>query len=188
MKRKAIHVMAGLLLMTNAALAAPTYVETVDVYQVLQSSSTPLSHSWNHTYDGSADPIAWATLTIVAEGVDGPDTDGSPDGEDDEVYFEGHFLGYLTQQDFYNPGFDIQQGAGALGPPQTALTTSVFNLDPSWISPLMTATVTVEAGNWIMEVETSTLTVASVPAPGALLLGGIGTALVGWMRRHRQAL
>jgi len=180
-----ICVVVGLLLITNTTVANPTYVETVDVYEVLQTGGSSAPIDWTHTYDGSADPIAWATLTIVAEGVDGPAPGGSPDGEDDMVYFDGHFLGYLTQQDFYNPGLEINPGPGALGAPYTELTTSVFNLDPSWIVPSMPTAVWVEGGNWIMEVETSTLTVTPIPAPGAILLGGIGVALVGWLRRRR---
>ena len=62
----------GLMLTTNSVIASittPTYEETVEVYKY---AIGPDVIDWTHTYDHSADPIAWATLTIVADDVDGP--------------------------------------------------------------------------------------------------------------------
>ncbi|MFX1385491.1 MAG: hypothetical protein ACFFBP_24000, partial [Promethearchaeota archaeon] len=63
------------------------YTESIDLY----TYSIGGSIEWSHTYDGSADPIESATLTIVADDVDGPGS--GMDGEQDEVYFNGYYLG-----------------------------------------------------------------------------------------------
>lgn len=172
MKKSAVRVMMVLFVATNNAIAVPALVlvfeETVNVYDVLDGRLPgPPTTQWQHTYDVSTDPIADATLTIVAEGVDS-------DSEIDPVWFNGHFLGNLDQQDFTNYNtYDINPGPGALGYPHTELTTTVFTLDPSWITALNTVSVQV-AASWIVEIETSTLTITHIPEPGTILLLGLG--------------
>lgn len=148
------------------ATAGLYYEQQVDVYTCTEGSDVV---EWGHTYDSSADPIASAMLTIVADDVD--------NDECDEVYFNGRFLGYLEDMGVktssrYDPG------PGHAGQP---LTTTVFRLDPSWIEPHVPATVLIDA-SWGVEIETSTLGVSAIPAPGALVsvltglvcLGGYG--------------
>jgi 3D (Asp-Asp-Asp) domain-containing protein len=127
-------------------LYGAAYVETLDIYRYEIGRTI----SWTHTYDGSVDPIGWATLTIVADDIDGPD-------EQDAVYFDGHFLGYLNNQGYYS-NWGYTPGPGAVG--NSSLTTTVFQLDPTWIELTNPASVMVESG-WGAEIETSTLTVGS---------------------------
>ncbi len=79
----------GLLSMTNNVVANPTFTEALDIYTVLDAHPSPYHvdpHIYDHEYDGSVDPLTGggsATLTIVADDVDG--TGGSYPPEDDPV-------------------------------------------------------------------------------------------------------
>lgn len=166
------------LMLFVAAKAEALYIETLDVYDV----GTSVTLSWNHTYDGSASPEAEAFLTIIAEGID---DDGASLVETDLVYFNGNLLGELTKQNFYNPGFQIKPGPGALGSPLTELTTSIFTLDLAWLNVGNNlVNVVIDPSNWIMEVETSTLSVTPVPEPGTIIL--LGSGLIGLVFARRK--
>ena len=134
-------------------------------------------------YDGSANPIGSATLTIVADDVDAPSD--TTDGEQDEVYFNGHYLGLLDALSVWtNYGYD--PGPGNVNQP---VTTTVFALDPAWIAPNMPTEVRIES-LWGCEVETSTLEVNSgqIPEPMTMLAVGMGIAgLGGYIRKRRRA-
>lgn len=163
---------------TNVAVA-DMYVETLNVYQVTTGGTIDYAHS----YDGSADPIAWATLTIVADDVDGPGNE--MDGEQDAVYISAgggwQYLGLLNDMGYYT-NWNYQPGAGNDYQP---LTMTVFDLDLSWIASSMPIQVRVET-NWQVEIETSTLTVQQVPLPGAVLLGFLGLSAAGMKLRRLQ--
>ena len=147
------------------------------------------SVSWTHTLNGLDNcQITEATLTIDGCGIE-------------NVWWDFDFDGGYEQTDFVTVTF-MGQDLGQLSGNSTT-----FSLSPYLIEAVTTANAEIsfvndilfQVGDFVVDfdwqdsvfLKSSTLSVTcgpvAVPVPGALVLAGFGTALVGALRRRKNA-
>ncbi|HEV3333274.1 MAG TPA: PEP-CTERM sorting domain-containing protein [Bryobacteraceae bacterium] len=185
-----------LLCLIAAALALPASADIANVYTIGSNpAGEALDPAGNNV--GGIPVITWtnnvasaglATLSIIAEGID----NNGPGGlaEIDAVKFNGVFIGDLTPQGFYSNFFNLCVATAITGPcglnsatgaPITGLSTSNFTVNA--LAGANTLEVDVASGNWVDEIDKSTLT-SSVPEPSSAAFLGLLTGAVFLVRRR----
>ncbi len=90
----------------------------------------------------------------------------------------GHDI-FLTDDTEWHPYADNPYVTGTAGDWQEATITWEIHPQPDWEHIYLELW---DSGVFVEKIEVATI---CVPAPGAILLGGIGVCLVGWLRRRR---
>jgi hypothetical protein len=165
----------------------------------ITGTATP---TWSNNFSGNLGDTAF--LSILAEGID----NGSviPGGEVDQVIVNGTPVGDLSQQSFYSPFFNLSNSNAITGPGDidgdnsdptvansgvpnniiTDLTLSVFNVTGLVGNGANSIQVVVDPGNFVDEIDVSTLAGSPVPEPSTLFVLVLASGLLCISSRRKR--
>ena len=177
---KALYVCLLMGVVCLPCMAAETFYDQQDVdgliFETMFDGGMFDTVSWSHTIPGEAvGNITSASLSIDVTGVLEYDEFFSPADDHVSISLNGVYLGDLTGYTTVFSGTDLINALSVTNPTATAKIDFGWEgrFDPADAAKILTSTL---AGEYV----------SAVPAPSAILLAGLGTTLVGFLRK-RQA-
>lgn len=162
-------------------MGAETFLDVVDIGETIWD--TPLGSfndtaTWSHSVPGEAlGNITDATLTIDVSGICEHDELFSPADDHVSIYLNGTYLGDLTGLETVFSGSNVINALTVTEPSAAATIQWDYFGKIWWADAANILTSTLE-GEYVADYQ------AVVPAPSAILLAGLGTTLVGLLRKR----
>ena len=188
--RKLIMICAILIGVAGMANAAPTYLITFDEFPLgtlIDNQYAPLGVVF---LPGDVTPRL-PQISMNGAMPDQPIL--RPTGEPDNYIFQGDFWIHFTTTAVdvsFDSGFWDSNGVGIInvydpyGIPLASLTNTVTGVNVTNLTGRIGYIYFNSIGDGA-GADMDNLKFTQIPAPGAILLGGIGAGLVGWLRRRR---